>query len=100
MQIISHIVMKDGQARIEGKEHLKAEMVARMVVDGDYSIEDVAAHYGLTPAEVHAAIAYYYDNRAELDAAHERVIAEIHENAMMLEAFKARIAARDGSSEK
>ena len=100
MQIISHIVMKDGQARIEGKEHLKAEMVARMVVDGDYSVEDVAAHYALTAAEVHAAIAYYYDNRAELDAAYERVMAEIHENAMTLEVFKARIAARDGSSEK
>lgn len=38
-QISSHIVIREGQARMEGKEHLKAEMVARMVVDGDYTIE-------------------------------------------------------------
>jgi uncharacterized protein (DUF433 family) len=52
-----------------------------MHVDGDYPIEDVMAHYGLTAAEVHAALAYYYDNRAELDAAREMELAEIRGNA-------------------
>lgn len=83
-----------GVAYIAGKEHLKAEMVARMYVDGDYTIEQVMDHYGLTPAEVYAALAYYYDNRAALDAKQARVMAEIHENAMTLEQFKAKIAAR------
>ena len=91
MQIINHIVMKDGQAHIEGKEHLKAEMVARMYTDGDYSVEDVMAHYVLTAAEVHAAIAYYYDNQTALDAAYNETLAEIQANAMTLEKFKQKI---------
>lgn len=94
MQVVSHIVMKDGEARIEGKEHLKAEMVARLYVDGEASIEEVMAHYGLAAAEVHAALAYYYDNQAELDAAAAQVLAEIHENAMTLDKFKAKLASK------
>ena len=92
MQVASHIVIKDGEARIEGKEYLKAEMVARMYVDGESSIEEVMAHYGLTAAEVHAALAYYYDNRAELDAATAQVLDEIRANAMTLDKFKAKLA--------
>jgi uncharacterized protein (DUF433 family) len=95
MQIVNHIIMKDGTACIEGKEYMKAEMVARMVVDGDYTIEQVMAHYNLTASEIYAALAYYYDNRAELDAAHERTLKEIQENAMTLEKFKAKLAAKD-----
>jgi uncharacterized protein (DUF433 family) len=95
MQITNHIVMKNGEAYIESKDHLKAEMVARMYVDGDYSIEAVMEHYGLTAAEVHAAIAYYYDNREALDAAHNNTLTEIRENAMTLEKFKARLSHRD-----
>lgn len=92
--ISSHIVIREGQARMEGKEHLKAEMVARMVVDGDYTIEQVMTHYELTAAEVHAALTYYYDNQSELDAAHAALLSEIHENAMTLDKLKAKIAAR------
>ncbi|MCC7451679.1 MAG: hypothetical protein IT324_30000 [Anaerolineae bacterium] len=94
MQVVSHIVMKDGEARIAGKEHLKAAMVARLHVDGEVSIEDVMAHYGLTAAEVHAALAYYYDNQAALDAAAAQVLAEIRENAMTLDKFKAKLASK------
>jgi uncharacterized protein (DUF433 family) len=99
MRNSSHIVMKEGQARIEGKEHLKAEMIARMYVNGDHSIEDVMAHYGLTAAEVHAAIVYYYDNQAELDDRHERELAEIHENAMTLDKFKSKLADKSKPAE-
>lgn len=97
----SHIVIQEGQARIEGKEHLKAEMVARMYVDGDYTIEEVMTHYGLSAAEVHAALAYFYDNQEALDATHETALTEIRENAMTLEKFKAKIAAQsDRHAEK
>lgn len=95
----SHIVIKDGQARIEGKEHLKAEMVARMYVDGESTVEQVMAHYGLTAAEVHAAITYYYDNQTELDAEYEDVLSEIRKNAMTVDKLKAKIAARNNHKE-
>lgn len=96
MHLINHITIIDGQARIEGKEYLKAEMVARMYVDGDYTVEEVMTHYGLTAAEVHAALTYYYDNQAALDAAHAEILAEIHENATTLDRFKAKLAAKYG----
>lgn len=92
MQIINHIIMKDGQAYIERKPHLKAEMVARMYVDGDTSVEDVMAHYDLTTAEVHAALVYYYDNQAQLDTEYEQTLAEIRANAMTLDKFKEKIS--------
>jgi uncharacterized protein with von Willebrand factor type A (vWA) domain len=79
---------------IKGKEHLKAEMVARMVVDGDATIQQTMDHYGLSEAEVHAALTYYYDNRLELDRVHDAILAEIRANATTLQSFKARLAAR------
>lgn len=31
------------------------------------SVDEIASEYGLTLADVHAALAYYFDHRAELD---------------------------------
>jgi uncharacterized protein (DUF433 family) len=80
--------------RIEGREHLKAEMVARMAVDGDATIQQTMDHYGLSEAEVHAALTYYYDNRPELDQAHDAILAEIRANAPTLQSFKAKHTSR------
>jgi len=71
--IKDYIVFKDGTARVMGKEHLKAEVVARMHTGGQATIEDVMEHYNLTRAQVHAVLAYYYENQAELDEAYEQV---------------------------
>lgn len=94
MHVINHIIIKDGVARIRDKEHLKAELVARLYVDGEQSIVAVMEHYGLSEAEVHSALAYYYDNRAALDAQYAVGWAEIRENALNLETFKAKLAAK------
>lgn len=32
------------------------------------SIEDIAADYELSPQQIHAALAYYHENRAEIEA--------------------------------
>lgn len=69
--IKDYIAFKDGTARIMGKEHLKAEVVARMHTGGQATIEDVMEHYDLTRAQVHAVLAYYYENQAELDETYE-----------------------------
>ena len=84
---INHIVIKDKQARIKGKVHIKAEIVARMALGREYSIEDVMAQYKLTAAEVHAALVYYYDNQEALDEAYQGVMVEIQANAMTVEQF-------------
>jgi hypothetical protein len=48
--------------------HLKAELVARMHVNGGATIEEVMEHYNLSRAEVYAALTYFYDNQEVLDA--------------------------------
>lgn len=93
--IMDHIVFKDGEARIAGKEHLKAELVARMHVNGERDIEYVMEHYGLTRAQVHAALSYFYDNQETLDAAYEQSYAEGRRRGSIdAEELEARIRAR------
>ena len=40
------------------------------------SAEDLARDYSLTPAEVHAALVYYYDHKNEIDGEIEREAAK------------------------
>lgn len=93
MQMVNHIEIRGEHAYIRGTNK-KAEMVARMYVGTDYSIEEVMEHYNLNASEVHAAISYYYDNQAELDARHETAIQWAEENAMTLDKIKAKIESR------
>ena len=93
MNIINHIEIRDGRGYIAGR-NVKAEMVARMVVGTSYTIEEVMEQYDLNAAEVHAAVAFYYDNQETLDARHAEAIQWAETNAMTPEQFKAKIAAR------
>lgn len=91
MQVVNHIEIRDdGIGYIVGR-NLKAEMVARMFVGTDYSVEDVMAHYELSAAEVHAALAYYYDNQSTLDARHAQSIAWLEANAMTVDRLRAKV---------
>ena len=99
MEVINHIEMRDGHAVIRGHGHLKAKMVARKHLWEGASIEEVMEHYTLTAAEVYSAIAYYCDNRDALDAEYEQIVEEMRENALTLEKFKAKIAARKQADE-
>ena len=96
MEVINHIEIRDEQAYIRGTNK-KAELVARMYVGTEYSIEDVMEQYNLSAAEVHAAIAYYYDNQDVLDARHQQAVQWAEENALTLDKFKAKIASRNAS---
>ena len=74
-KIVQHIVFVDNYARIAGTMY-KAVIVARMHAVAGQSIETVMEHYKLSRGQVHAALAYYYDNREELDT---RLAANIQE---------------------
>jgi uncharacterized protein (DUF433 family) len=93
MRLINHIEIRDGRGYIRGTNK-KAEMIARMYLNADYTIEEVMEQYNVSAAEVHAAIAYYYDNQQELDARHQQALEWAAGNAMTLDKFKAKIAAR------
>jgi uncharacterized protein (DUF433 family) len=54
------------QYRIVGKG-VTVEFLSRLIDDPQWSVERICANYGLTPAEVHAAWAFYYDHQAEID---------------------------------
>jgi uncharacterized protein (DUF433 family) len=68
MQIapINHIEIRDGRPLIAGTG-LKVAIIANMIVRHDTSIDWVVENYDLTPAQIHAALSYYYDHAEELD---------------------------------
>ncbi|MCA9903688.1 MAG: DUF433 domain-containing protein [Anaerolineae bacterium] len=65
---IQHIEIENGKAVIAGT-HLKAALVAAMVVRAGATIDETIAHYALTRAQVHSALAYYYDHQNAIEQA-------------------------------
>ena len=49
---------------------VKVKMIVQEY-NADASAETIAGHYGITLADVYAALAYYHDNRADFER-HER----------------------------
>jgi uncharacterized protein (DUF433 family) len=66
---VTHIVQDPdvlgGKPYIEG-HRIAVHHIAWWYLQG-VSVEDLARDYELTPGEVHAALTYYYDHRAEVD---------------------------------
>lgn len=93
VRVVAHIEVRDGNAYVAGR-NIKAKLVARMHLWERRSIEDVMAQYDLTPSEVHAAVAFYYDNRAELDAEYEDHMRLLRRVGTPVDAFKSEIDSR------
>jgi uncharacterized protein (DUF433 family) len=68
-QEVKHIVREDGV--LGGKPHIEGHRIAVRHIAWWYqqgeSAEALAQEYDLTPAEVHAALVYYYDHKDEID---------------------------------
>jgi uncharacterized protein (DUF433 family) len=74
---VQHIEIRDGEAKIIGR-NVKVKMVISRLVHGKgATIPEVMEQYRLTQAQVMSVLAYYYDHQAEIDADFER------EDAMM-----------------
>jgi len=67
---VSHIEIVDGHAVIAGTK-LKAKLVASMHIKGKASVEEVMEHYDVNRSEVHASLAYYYDNQNAIEQSFE-----------------------------
>lgn len=67
MGIVKTDGVLDGDPRIEGRR-ISVLQVADMVLGGDHTPEFVADQLGLSLAEVHEALAYYYRHPDEMDA--------------------------------
>ncbi len=90
---VLYIEIRDGKAFIRGRSH-KVKMVAGMYVYGGATIEQVMEQYGLSRAEVHAALAYYYDNQAAFEQEDREIDAhfatERQQSAERLERMRAK----------
>ncbi len=54
-------------------------------------LEEVMNHYNLSAAEVHAALAFYYDNREALDAEYEQHMELLKQVGTSTTEFRAKI---------
>ena len=79
-----HITHTAGDvARLERLPRIRIAMIVMDHVGRGWSGEEILRQYPhLTPAEVHSALAYYYDHTAEIDA---EIAAELREVERMTE---------------
>lgn len=57
-----------GKPYIAGRR-ITVQQIATWHDQMGYSVDEIATQYDLTLAEIYAALAYYYDHKAEIDAA-------------------------------
>jgi uncharacterized protein (DUF433 family) len=83
--VSSHIVITPGVAggkpRIAG-HRITVQNIVLWHERLDLSADEIATEYGLSLAEIYAALAYYYDHRAEIDQAiraDEAFVAELRQ---------------------
>ncbi len=57
-----------GKPRIAGHRITVQDIVTWHELQGR-SVDEISADYGITPAEVHAALTYYFDHREEIGTA-------------------------------
>lgn len=65
--VVHILIDEDGSARTINRR-VKVKMIVQKHLRGGDSVQAIADHYGIDLADVHAALAYYYDNKAALDA--------------------------------
>ena len=63
---INHIEIRNGVPVIAETGH-KVALIAPAYVHGEASIEWILENFDLTPAQIHAAISYYYDHAEEIE---------------------------------
>lgn len=57
------------------------------------SADEIASHYGLSLADVYAALTYYYDHRQEID---EAILADDSYVAELRDRIKSKLSAKIG----
>jgi hypothetical protein len=74
-----HIKRAEGDvARLDRLPRIRVAQIATDHVGNGWSAEEILRQYPhLTAAEVHAALAYYYDHQKEIDAEIDGEIAEL-----------------------
>jgi uncharacterized protein (DUF433 family) len=73
-------------ARLTRLPRIRVSQIAVDYLNHGWSADEIVLHYPhLKPAEVHAALAYYFDHQAEIDREideEQRLIGEARKNAL------------------
>ena len=90
---VNHIEIRDGQARIAGRNVKVKMVISRMIHGVPATIEEVMEQYNLSRAEVYAALAYYYDHQEAADRFYEEEERYAREHIPSINTLKARLNA-------
>lgn len=99
---INHIDRKDsGKPKVAG-HGITVQFLSLFINDPEWSVERICAEYNLTPAQVYAAWAFYYDHKEEIDQkiAAEHEAYERHLNDPAYQAQVARLEAKKRQREQ
>jgi|GEM_PF-2274742 len=91
---ILHIQIDENGTPRTINRRVKVKMIVQKHVDGGLSIPDIAEHYGIDLSDVYAALAYYHDNKARMDAERAETEALLHDVGISHEDLKAKILQR------
>lgn len=102
METLIHIMVDDeGTPRTVNKQ-VKVKMIGERYVQAGASAEEIAGHYGITLADVHAALAHYFDHQAafEQQSASNQALIREHGQAgkELLKKWQEKHDKRDGAS--
>ena len=95
---INHIEIREGQARIAGR-NIKVKMViSRLLYGTGASIEEVMEQYNLSRTEVLACLTYYYDYQDAIEKHFQEQEAALHQTAIPLDELLAQLRERQQHS--
>ena len=73
-----HLISDEGEPRLERLPRIRVSMIAADHLGHGWSAGQIAEQYPhLRLAEIHSALAYYYDHRDQIDAILEQEIGDI-----------------------
>ena len=91
---VIHILVDETGLACTINRRVKVKMIVQRHLVAGETLPTLAEHYGIDLADVHAALAYYYDNQAAIDAELARDEALLHEVGVSGEELKASIQGR------
>jgi uncharacterized protein (DUF433 family) len=91
---VLHIIIDEESIPRIVNRRIKVKMIAQKHVFTGESPQKIAEHYGIDLSDVYAALAYYYDNQAAMDADFERSEALLKQVGVSGEELNAKIRQR------
>jgi len=64
---IEHIVLHPEKGPVIAGTNFRVAFLATFLDKPDWTVERIVKNYSLTPAQIYAAWAYYYDHKEEID---------------------------------